>query len=315
MSLPIISCNIMGGLGNQLFQIMTTMAYAIHNKCVFTFPYDTKVMNRYTYWDSFLLSLKPFTTYNDKSKYNNGDLYHFPKYMEPHFHYSGIPYFGNNHFLHGYFQSYKYFEQEKDSIFRIIRLKENQNLVKSEFSHYFDLLEDQNKKEEKEEKTVIISMHFRLGDYKMLPNHHPVLPIEYYRKSIEYLFLKLPSDDNKNKTRFRILYCCEEADNAIVLQNIQYLKDCFEGVSYAYKYKDMLDFVKVSDDICDWKQMIIMSLCEHHIIANSTFSWWSAYFNIDNDKIVCYPSIWFGIGLQNNIVSDMYPTYWTRIDI
>jgi hypothetical protein len=69
-----ITCNIMGGLGNQLFQIMTTMAYAIRNKCVFTFPYDTKVMNRYTYWDSFLSSLKPFTTYNDKSKYNNPKL-------------------------------------------------------------------------------------------------------------------------------------------------------------------------------------------------------------------------------------------------
>ena len=39
------------------------------------------------------------------------------------------------------------------------------------------------------------------------------------------------------------------------------------------------------------------------------------YFNIDNNKIVCYPSIWFGIGLKNNIVSDMYPTYWTRIDV
>jgi hypothetical protein len=295
----------MGGLGNQLFQIMTTMAYAIRNKCVFLFPYDVKVMNRYTYWDSFLSSLKRFTTHTDKSKYNNIELcHHFPKYIEPHFHYSVIPFFGNNHLLHGYFQSYKYFEQEEDSIFKIIRLEENKNLVKSEFSHYFAL-------DNKENKTVIISMHFRLGDYKMLPNHHPVLPIEYYRKSIEYLFLKLPQD-----TSVRILYCCEEADNEIVLQNIQYLKDCFEGVSFAYKYKGMIDFVKVNDGICDWKQMIIMSLCDHHIIANSTFSWWSAYFNNNTtNKIVCYPSIWFGISFQDKILNDMYPTSWTRIDV
>ena len=305
MNTPIISCNIMGGLGNQLFQIMTTMAYAIRNKCVFMFPYDTKVMNRYTYWSSFLSSLKRFTTDNAQNKFKNMDLCHyFPKHYEPHFHYSAIPVFGKNYYLQGYFQSYKYFDEEKNSIFKIIRLEDNQKLVKSEFSHYFD------KEEKEKENTINISMHFRLGDYKMLPNYHPVLPIEYYRKSIEYLFLKLPEN-----TRFRILYCCEENDNDIVLQNIQYLKDCFGGVSYAYKYKDMLEFVKVSDDICDWKQMIIMSLCEHHIIANSTFSWWSAYFNIDNDKIVCYPSIWFGNNLQQNNVNDMYPTFWTRIDV
>ena len=302
MNTPIISCNIMGGLGNQLFQIMTTMAYAIRNKCVFLFPYDTKVMNRYTYWDSFLISLKRFTTDNEQSLLKNMDLCNYiPKYLEPHFHYSTIPVFGKNYFLQGYYQSYKYFDQEKSSIFKIIRIEDNQKLVKSEFPDYFV--------EDTKDNSVIISMHFRLGDYKMLPNFHPVLPIEYYRKSIEYLFLKLPD------TRFRILYCCEENDNAIVLQNIQYLKDCFEGVSYAYKYKDMLEFVKVSDDICDWKQMIIMSLCEHHIIANSTFSWWSAYLTIREDKIICYPSIWFGNNLQNNIVSDMYPTYWTRIDV
>ena len=301
MNTPIISCNIMGGLGNQLFQIMTTISYAMRNKCVFLFPYETKVLNRYTYWDSFLISLKRFTTYNEQNKFKNIDLCnYFPKYVEPHFQYSPIPVFGKNYFLQGYYQSYKFFDQEKNSIFKMIRLEDNQNLIRKEFSHYFV---DNTK--------INISMHFRLGDYKMLPNHHPLLPIEYYRKSIEYLFLNLPN------THFRILYCCEENDNEIVLQNIQYLKDCFEGVSYAYKYKDMLEFVKVSDDICDWKQMIIMSLCDHHIIANSTFSWWSAYFTVPKEeaKLVCYPSIWFGNSLQHNIVNDLYPNHWTRIDV
>lgn len=306
MNTPIISCNIMGGLGNQLFQIMTTISYAIRNKCVFLFPYDTKIMNRYTYWDSFLVSLKQFTTNNIHSKYRNIDLHNFPKYIEPNFNFNSIPVFGKSTILQGYYQSYKYFDQEKTSIFKMIHIEENQKIVKSEFSHFFVKSESDD---ETEKKSVIISMHFRLGDYKMLPNFHPILPIEYYRKSIEYLFLKLPD------TKFRILYCCEEADNEIVLQNIQYLTDCFGGVSYAFKYKDMLEFVKVRDDICDWKQMIIMSLCDHHIIANSTFSWWSAYFNSYSDKIVCYPSIWFGVNLQNHVMTDMYPNNWTRIDV
>ena len=40
MSSPVISCNIVGGLGNQLFQIMTTIGYAIRNKCVFIFQFN-----------------------------------------------------------------------------------------------------------------------------------------------------------------------------------------------------------------------------------------------------------------------------------
>ena len=312
MTTPVISCNIIGGLGNQLFQIMTTISYAIRNKCVFLFPYDTKIMNRYTYWNTFLSSLSKFTTNNIHCKFKNMDLQYFPKYIEPVFHYSPIPFFGKSYYLSGYYQSYKYFDNEKTSIFKMIRLEENRENIKSEFSHYF-LREDNDKEKKEKEEHVLVSMHFRLGDYKMLPNHHPVLPIEYYRKSIEYLLLKLNYEKEIHK--LRILYCCEKDDNEIVLKNIEYLKECFCGVSYAYKYKDKIEFVKVSDDIYDWKQMLIMSLCDHHIIANSTFSWWSAYFNLSTNKIVCYPSIWFGIQLQNKIVSDMYPTSWTCIDI
>jgi hypothetical protein len=279
------------------------------------FPYETKVMNRYTYWNTFLSSLIKFTTNNNQCKLKNMDLQYFPKYTEPFFHYSPIPFFGKSFFLSGYFQSYKYFDNEKTSIFKIMRLEENRENVKSEFSHYFDFIEENcGDKKDDDKENILVSMHFRLGDYKMLPNYHPVLPIEYYRKSIECLLLKLDLDD-KQPTKIKILYCCEKDDNEIVLKNIEYLKECFCGVSYSYKYKDQIEFVKVSDDICDWKQMIIMSLCEHHIIANSTFSWWSAYLNSSTNKIVCYPNIWFGINLQTKIVTDICPNSWTRIDI
>ena len=297
MNTPVISCNIMGGLGNQLFQIMTTMAYAIRNKCVFLFPYYTQAGNRYTYWDTFLSKIKQFTTHNSHYKFKNMDLDYFPKYNEPGFHYTPIPVFGKSYFLAGYYQSYKFFDDEKTSIFKMIHLEENRQLVKSEFSHYFY---DDN---DSGEKPVLISMHFRLGDYKNLPSYHPILPIEYYRKSLEYLFLH----NGLNEKRCKVLYCCEEADNETVLFNINYLKNTFPQQS--------LEFVKVSDEICDWKQMIIMSLCDYNIIANSTFSWWSAYFNINGDQIVCYPSIWFGTSLQDKKMMDMYPSGWTRIDI
>ena len=56
--------------------------------------------------------------------------------------------------------------------------------------------------------------------------------------------------------------------------------------------------MKVDDNIPDWKQMLIMANCDANIIANSTFSWWGAYFNKNPKKIVCYPNVWFGQSIK-----------------
>ena len=100
-----------------------------------------------------------------------------------------------------------------------------------------------------------------------------------------------------------MLYFCEREDNYDVLQMISKLSEIYSGFT----------FMKVDDTIDDWKQMLLMSLCHHNIIANSSFSWWGAYFNENNRKIVCYPSLWFGPALAQKDVSDMTPPEWTRI--
>ena len=48
------------------------------------------------------------------------------------------------------------------------------------------------------------------------------------------------------------------------------------------KYKN-IKFIKVDYNIEDWEQLLLMSCCQHNIIANSSFSWWGAYLN-DNKK-------------------------------
>ena len=70
--------------------------------------------------------------------------------------------------------------------------------------------------------------------------------------------------------------------------------------------------MKVDDSIEDYNQLMIMSMCNHNIIANSTFSWWGAYFNNNPDKMVCYPSIWFGPSLPHK-TDDLFPPSWTKI--
>ena len=90
----IVSCQLMGGLGNQLFQIFTTMAYGIRNRRKFIFPYSETLnvgISRNTYWDTFLSMLKPITTFNTKHGVTNNDLMRFQRLREFAFHY---------HFIH-----------------------------------------------------------------------------------------------------------------------------------------------------------------------------------------------------------------------
>ena len=70
---------------------------------------------------------------------------------------------------------------------------------------------------------------------------------------------------------------------------------------------------EVSDNIQDWEQLLLMSICRHNIIANSSFSWWGAYFNSSfDDKIVCYPKKWFGRALSQHNLKDLCPKKWVK---
>lgn len=275
-----IGMHVMGGLGNQLFQIFTGINYAIEHGKAIQFPYKEIVSHdpyRVGYWSTFLKHIQHLTT--------TFDIYRYEKYFMNNFEYKDIPEFNNDICLQGYFQSYKYFEKHFNTICKMIQLDEQKDNI---FSEYKDSLFNTSKE--------IISLHFRLGDYVKQQDNHPVLPITYYKNALNQF----------DKSKFyRVLYFCEAADNNTIIKSIETLQVEFPN----------MEFVKVPDSIEDWKQMLIMAISNHNIIANSSFSWWGASFNTNSNKKVMYPSKWFGPSYSHYDTKDLCPTSWTNVNI
>jgi hypothetical protein len=276
-----ITCYLQGGLGNQLFQIFTTIAYAIKNKSKFLFS-DTYDLNhgsthRHTYWSTFLSSLRPFLVHINQDTIHNCLLI-----KEHSFSYSELPQSHSpeqSKMLVGYFQSPKYFDLYKETIFKMIKLEIHKKDIYNKYP-----LDYEN----------TISLHFRLGDYKKLQDYHPIMTLDYYERAISYI-LKFTGEKTK------VLYFCEDEDIDDVQHTINMLEIKFN-----------LDFTRGGHVLDDWQQMLQMSLCKYNVIANSTFSWWGAYFNTNEEQIVVHPSHWFGPKAKHDI-KDLFPSHWISL--
>lgn len=290
-----ISVHLMGGLGNQLFQIATLLAHAIRYQMTPVFPYSetlTTGIHRSTYWDTLLKKLKKFTTY-ESHEFTPLSLDRLPKYQEPQFRYHALPEGKvlENHQLVGYFQSHLYFDSVKTKVFHIMGISQEREQIKQDYAELLTITEN-NKFPD------IISVHFRMGDYKSKEDCHPLLSYEYYDRAFQTFspeFLE----------KMRVLYFCEEEDRAAADQIMEKLQDKY--------YLQQIE--RIDHTIPDWKQMLIMSCCRINIIANSSFSWWAAYINDHPLKTVIYPSVWFGPKLHYMDVSDMSPqnSDWIKI--
>ena len=274
-----ISCDLKGGLGNQLFQIMATIAYCVQYKLPFVFPYSEMLNERPTYWNTLFGNIKQYTA--SPTNFKNPDeirdiLYQHPKYEEPSFGYNEIPKY-NDIMLCGYFQSYKYFENIQSRIADVFDIKFKQIQTRNEFS---DLLDSPN----------IVSMHFRMGDYKHKQEFHAILPVDYYINAL-----------NTQNGIGRVLVFGEKEDHEEIQDKLKIIKEHITTT-----------FVIVDSAIPDWKQMLIMSCCDANIIANSTFSWWGAYLNQKKDKNVIYPDIWFGPSMNSSVL-DLFPDDWRKV--
>lgn len=273
----------MGGLGNQIFQIFTTISYAIQSRNQFKFTNAETLGQgtttiRSTFWGTFFARLKSFTT--DKL-----NVSHIIREKEFIFNELPISEMTNNDvMIYGYFQSYKYFQSNYSTICRLIGLENMKTELLSKMNYDKQFLEN------------VISIHFRLGDYKKIQHYHNILSNDYYKRSLKYI------KNNSPNIHYTVMYFCEDEDIQEVMEKIEYLTNQFP----------LYTFIRGEKQLEDWQQLILMSCCHHNIIANSTFSWWGAYFNNWDDKIVCYPSEWFGPSSNHN-TKDLFPEEWICI--
>jgi hypothetical protein len=273
---------LIGGLGNQLFEIFAIIAYSLENKISFKFninkpdkvsPMD-KTSLRPTYWDSIFNSISKFTYYNNPN---------LKIYREPKFTYNKLPLFNNDTIITGYFQSEKYFKNQYENIIKLLNLNKIKENTKSKYISYFE-----NKK--------LISIHFRIGDLKYNNGHGLVLNENYYINSLNTIKKKISDFDE-----FELLYFGEKNDDNIIKKFINEINKNFKN-----------NYSIINYEIPDWEQLLMISFCEHNIISNSTFSWWGAYFNEKKEKIICYPSLWFRPDI-NNSTEDLFPENWIKI--
>lgn len=258
-----VSVQLMGGIGNNLFQIACAYAYSLkHNKelVLVNEKFGTTHNSLETYKNNILRNIN----FVDKKDFNG-----FKVYSEPFFNYTEIPFIEGDVLLQGYFQSELYFKEYEKEIRNLFSFPDElANSIKEKYSNLLS------------HNTCFI--HVRRGDYLKFPDNHPVQSINYYMKAIR----QMPEDS---------LF-------TIFSDDIEFCKSMFPDISEKFTY------IKGQND---WEDIMLMSLCNNGIIANSSFSWWGSWLNDSMDKIIA-PTQWFGKSINHN-TEDLYCENWIKI--
>ena len=200
----------------------------------------------------------------------------FDMVSEGPFTYSEINPLGHNTMFHGYFQSTKNWFGYDDKIREIFQ--PSQEIIDELKSKYPSL---------NQPKTL--SIHVRRGEYLKFPDIHPTISVEYISKAVkkigEYSTVFVFTEDESRWP----------GSKDFVMKNFS-----FPNVIFPQEEQD-------------WKEMYLMSLCENHIISNSTFSWWGVFLDKNKNKKIVAPSVWFGPNGPDP--RDIYEPYWDLVNV
>jgi hypothetical protein len=175
--------------------------------------------------------------------------------------------------LNGYFQTEKYFSFIKEDLMGIFKFK--WEFEKIAVDYWINSIVPFLSESDS------VSIHVRRGDYTLYPDHHPTCSKEYYDVAI---------------SKFG-----EDCKFLVFSDDIEWCKENFSG--------ERFHCVDTGSPYVDLK---LMTMCKHHINANSSFSWWGAWLNPKEGKRVICPSKWFGPAIQKN-VEDIYCEGWEVI--
>ena len=134
-----------------------------------------------------------------------------------------------------------------------------------------------------------VSLHVRRGDYVNNPKTtatHGLCSLDYYQASIRYVAERV------QQPHFFIF------------------SDDIDWVQSNLKIDFPCVYVQHNRGAESYNDMRLMSLCRHHIIANSSFSWWGAWLNPRSEKIVIAPRKWFA---NQTDVQDLFPAGWVTL--
>ncbi|AYH06446.1 alpha-1,2-fucosyltransferase [Pectobacterium parmentieri] len=261
-----------GGLGNQLFQYAFGKSLAIEQGCELLL--DLRLLERFPIHDGYILNkfnieaevaqeknLLRFAEWKLRvaNKICNYINPLFNVYTEKSFSYHELPKLANQDMLfQGYWQADKYFKRHRDKIKESLSFKKE--FINVNNSLVIDI-----------DSCNAVSLHIRRGDYLSNSDAAKIYyqcDMEYYRRAINYL------KENTSKPRFFVF-----SDD---------IKWCIENLSDLGE----LHYVSYSGSSAQ-SDMFLMTKCKHHIIANSTFSWWGAWLGHNSDAIVVAPKKWF----------------------
>ncbi|WP_336810476.1 alpha-1,2-fucosyltransferase [Bosea sp. MMO-172] len=201
-------------------------------------------------------------------------------YREPHFHFDKnfFALSGDEITLDGYFQSPLYFTGCEGVLRERFRPAEPLGTAAQGWSDHIGA------------SRRSVSLHVRRGDYVSNPDTaavHTTLGDGYYRRATELMR--------------RILG--EEVDFFLFSDAPDFVEQAFADLPRSRVVR--------TDPARSWEDMFLMARCHHHIIANSSYSWWGAWLNPSPDKIVIAPGQWFtSEKLATTNVMDLYPEGW-----
>lgn len=176
-------------------------------------------------------------------------------------------------YLRGYWQSEQYFLEIASEIREVYDLHPTLGAAKREC---LDLIQSTNR--------TPVSLHVRLGDYLDPQNTHVYAGIcteTYYRNAVEYMR--------------------ERVENPLFIV----FSDNMEQASRMIQGADVY-YVRPEEGGSSFSDLYLMTQCRHHILANSTYSWWGAWLTEREDTIVTAPERWFAHIMNPDVICDRW---------